>query len=141
MRYTNSQWTVAGTTGFSPGTAQFLRLAMHPATGDPYVAYADSLVSNKAIVQKFNGSSGKQSVQPDSALGLAVDMFFAINPDTGEPYLAFGDYSGSNGKVSVMKYDGSILAVCRFSRIQRGRQALLSSSGFSSWHLRTLYCI
>ena len=51
-----------GSAGFSAGYANYVNLAFEPGTLQPYVAYSDtSSLSNKAVVQRFDGASVRPS--------------------------------------------------------------------------------
>ena len=97
-------WVVAGAPGFSAAKAWYTSLAIDHA-GTPYVAYQDYSSSQKATVEKFNGSSWVGVGSPGFSGSVAYFTSLAIDT-TGTPYVAFEDFANSY-KVSVMKYNGT----------------------------------
>lgn len=90
---------------FTTGVVSNIRLAFHPTTGEPYMAFSD-YGTWKASVKKY--SNGVWQSVGDDNFGppfSSVDSL-AINPKTGEPYVAIRDYTNGR-KVTVMKFDGN----------------------------------
>jgi hypothetical protein len=91
-----------GSAGFSAGGTDGTSLAFSPA-GEPYVAYADSAVSVKATVMKFDGANWVNVGTPGFSAGKPQYPSLAFSL-AGNPYLAYSDVGNSN-KATVMKYD------------------------------------
>lgn len=101
----DSNWVVAGTTGFSPGQAAFVDLAIGPGQMPYTVFQCLGTGQGKACVMKFNGSVwefvGDPYFSPDNINWPSI----AFGPDQ-KPCIAFIDYA-VNTKVSVMRYSGT----------------------------------
>ena len=79
-------WSVVGSRAFSAGEAAYTRLALHPASGAPYVAYADGANSDKATVMTFTGSAWSLVGSAGFSDGMADDPSLAMHPNTGAPH-------------------------------------------------------
>ncbi|MFA5987013.1 MAG: hypothetical protein WC819_06745, partial [Parcubacteria group bacterium] len=77
-------------------------LAFDPTTGEPYVAFADSLNNNEITVIKFNGTSWELvgNVGFISGDGFAYPTVLKFETATSEPYVAYRD--------KIMKYSGAV---------------------------------
>ena len=96
-------WKVVGNQGFTTGHVLYLSLAFS-STGQPYVAYQDSVSPSKAKVMKFDGSNWSV-VGPEFSVARTSDIRLALSP-LDEPYVVYAD-DENPPKASVMKYDGT----------------------------------
>jgi len=97
-------WVNTGSAGFSADSAWYTSIAIG-GDGIPYVVYGDKANSNKATVQKYNGTSWEVVGTAGFSAGLVEYTSIAIGK-TGTPYVAYDDW-GNGGKATVMKYNGS----------------------------------
>ncbi|MBX2907164.1 MAG: Ig-like domain-containing protein [Taibaiella sp.] len=104
VKYDGSSWSVVGSRGFSPGTVDYVSLALN-ASGTPYVAFRDGNSANKATVMSYNGSTWSVVGSDGFSSGGASHLSITIDR-SGTPYVAYSGNSGSN-KLTVKKYDGS----------------------------------
>jgi hypothetical protein len=107
-KFNGTQWLPIGTEGFSKGAAIYIHIVINPS-GVPYILYRDAGISGKAVVKKFNGtdwvSVGTEGFTPANFDNARGRLCFDKN---GTPYVAYIDYTtGINGKISVMKFDGT----------------------------------
>jgi len=110
MKFNGSSWVNVGIAGFSgsgvssstPGTNTWIAI---DTGGTPYVVFGDGIVSNKATVMKFNGSSWV-TVGTEGFTSAGVSIFSIAIDSSGTPYVAYMDATFTNA-VSVMKYNGS----------------------------------
>ena len=106
MKYDGTSWVFVGSPGFSAGLAYTTSLAIDK-NNIPYVAYEDLANGNKATVMKFNGTSWVPLGSVGFSAGAVRYTCLAIDT-SGTPYVAYRDESStSNGKATVMKYNGS----------------------------------
>lgn len=101
--YVITRWKIVGESNFSTGQSNYIDIAFHPTTSEPYVSYTDyETVSYRATVKKFNGTSwesvGTDGFTPSRADGTQI----AFNPITNEPYVVGGYSYGT-----VMRYTSS----------------------------------
>ena len=109
MKFDGTDWDTVGTAGFTTGGANYISLAFHPTSNEPYIAYR---ALNRASVMRFNGTAW---VNVGMAGFSARDAYFtslAFNPTTGEPYVAYSDREDAGPdiepeKVIVMMFDGT----------------------------------
>ena len=108
MTLRNNVWSPVGNSGFSSGKAGTLSLALHPASGAPYVAFRDESLNagyGNATVMTFNGTHWPSLGSPGSASDWLPQpsniythniytLSLALNPSTGAPYLAFVESQG-----------------------------------------------
>ncbi|BAV07451.1 hypothetical protein FLA_3476 [Filimonas lacunae] len=107
-RLEGTEWKTLGTPWFSVGAAIYINMAISPS-GVPHVVYRDGGVFSKLVVKKFNGTNwvlvGKEGFSPANYDNARSRLAFA--PD-GTLYVAYTDYAtGMNGKLSVMKFNGT----------------------------------
>ena len=108
----NEVWSNVGSPGFSAGDAHFQSLAIHPTSGEPYMAYQDDAYGYSTTVMRFDGTSW-QTVGSPGFSGGADYQSIAIHPTTGEPYVAFRDFGiggipvENGGATTVMRFDGT----------------------------------
>jgi len=98
-------WKSVGQEGFTRGVATFSSLAFNPADGLLYVAYMDYANSEKATVQKFDGTNWVNVGNPGFSTQDVAYVCLAFSP-SGQPYVAFTDCL-SGYKASAMKFDGT----------------------------------
>jgi hypothetical protein len=55
--YYDTSWKYLGTPGFSAGRIVYPSLAINPVTGELYIAYMDSINSDRATVMRFDGTN------------------------------------------------------------------------------------
>lgn len=101
---TFAQWQNVGTAGFSAGSMDMPSLKFSPS-GEPYVAYQDSVNSYKATVMKFDGTNWVNVGTAGFSAGSIGGPSLAFSPN-GEPYVAYQDNANSY-KATVMKFDGT----------------------------------
>ncbi len=113
VKYDGSKWDVVGSAGFSDGAAYYPSIAK-TSKDSLYVVYRDGGSGANiysATCKKYNGSSWVTVGANKFSAGTASYTRIEIgNNDT--PFVAFSDFSGSgimalNGKVTVMKFDGT----------------------------------
>lgn len=96
-----SGWQVLGTPGFSQGKADYISLALDPATETVHLAFSDLANGEKASVMKFNGSTWEYLGGAGFTAGVSKQTILAIN-HSGVPYLA---YIGDG--LRVVRYNGT----------------------------------
>jgi hypothetical protein len=102
MKFNGTNWVNVGNPGFSAGEAYYESLVFGPS-GEPYVAYMDSLNSYEATLMKFDGNNWVSVGHPGFSAGNAGWTSLAFGP-SGTPYVGYTD--GANSwKTTVMKYD------------------------------------
>jgi hypothetical protein len=104
MKYNGTSWVSVGSSGMSPGAANYPCITLTP-TGMPIVLFSDNTNNCKATCMEYNGISWSAL----GILGLSTghSLYNAITSDgTPNPYIAFSD-SVYDGKINVMKYNGS----------------------------------
>ena len=102
----NYAWKNIGNVGFTTGWATYCNLAISPTDGQPYVAYSDYTVTNKANVMKFDGNNWIFLGTPNFSAAGAWNTSLAFSPLDGQPYIAFTDAADS-AQATVMKFDGT----------------------------------
>jgi hypothetical protein len=98
-------WNTLGSAGFSAGEAGNPALAISLA-GTPYVAYSDSINSQKATVMKFNGTSWVTVGNAGFSDSIVEGNNWIAIDGGGTPYVAYRDFA-SGYKATVMKFNGS----------------------------------
>jgi hypothetical protein len=117
MKFDGTNWIDVGNAGFSEGHATFESLAFSPS-GEPYIAYRDSINTGKATVMKFDGTNWVNvgnagfSAGPVNYTSIAFDQI-------GLPYIAFVD-CGNNCSATVMNFDGNNWMVVGVSGFSEG---------------------
>ena len=105
-------WTTVGVADFSAGEADYVSLALHPTTGEPYVAYIDGANNGSATVMTFKGSAwstvGEAGFSASQANwgSQANSGILALHPITGAPYVAYNEGAWPH-KATVMTFNGS----------------------------------
>lgn len=94
-------WEPVGMPGFSSSTANYESLAF--CNGEPYVAYQDASLTNKATVMRYTAGSWQPVGTAGFSAGTAAYLSLAFNGD--EPCVAFQDGANSS-KATVMQYTG-----------------------------------
>ena len=116
-------WSAVGPTesGFSPGSAEHTSLALHPKTGDPYVAFKDGSIGGKATVM-YSNANGWNTLGAAGISAFAISgISLALHPSTGAPYVAFTDtYSINSGRATVMTYAGAAWSTVGSPRFSSG---------------------
>jgi len=103
--YLDPSWRQIGQTGAYLSQQQGASLAISP-DGTPYIAYSDSANYGRATVKKFRNGVWENVGQAGFSGDSARTPTLAIAPD-GTLYVAYTDQaSPSNGRATVMKYDG-----------------------------------
>ncbi|WP_027085625.1 InlB B-repeat-containing protein [Cohnella panacarvi] len=97
-----TKFVTVGDAGISDGIASYKSFFVD--NGTPYVAYMDAGNSNKATVEKYDGSSWVTVGTPGFTSDIATHMSLYVYE--GTPYLSFTKGT-SPRKAIVMKYDGS----------------------------------
>ena len=105
MKYDGTDWDYVGIPHFSEGMVFFTSLGFSQS-GEPHVAYNDSIYFGKATVMKFNGASWIYVGNPGFSEGAALYTSLAFSP-SGEPHVAYGGGYGTSEKASAMRYDGT----------------------------------
>ncbi|MGN6568668.1 MAG: T9SS type A sorting domain-containing protein [Flavipsychrobacter sp.] len=102
-KYNGSSWdTVGPGTGISKSTASYITLAFNKYN-ELYLAYKDFGISNKAVVRKYNATTGNWDTVGVAGFTASSVSYLSLAFDTsGLPYVAYGDGSVSN-KLSVMR--------------------------------------
>jgi hypothetical protein len=102
-KYNGSSWdTVGPGTGISKSTASYITLAFNKYN-ELYLAYKDFGISNKAVVRKYNTTTGNWDTVGVAGFTASSVSYLSLAFDTsGLPYVAYGDGSVSN-KLSVMR--------------------------------------
>ncbi|MCX6252562.1 MAG: gliding motility-associated C-terminal domain-containing protein [Bacteroidetes bacterium] len=129
-RYQPSQldtiWRNVGNPGFSAGHAGWTSLAFGPS-GEPYVAYQDSVNSRKSTVMRFNGTNWVNVVDPGFSAGEVDYTSLAFSP-SGKPYVEYMDHF--NGWfATVMKFD-TLCFVAPAGPITGPNQVCQGTSGY-----------
>ena len=101
MFYGHEAWQTVGDAGFSAGGAEWTRLALHPSTGAPFVAYSDGANSNKTTVMCYDNGAWSVVGKAGFSAGAAWSISLAVHPSSGAPYVAYG----ASGEATVMFYD------------------------------------
>ncbi|MCA9365231.1 MAG: hypothetical protein KC736_05040, partial [Candidatus Moranbacteria bacterium] len=103
-------WTQVGGAAFSGGSVgggYGSPIALHPLTGEPYIAFLDYSASNRLSVMRYDGSSwvyvGSQGFSDIVDFnGRGISLVF--NEGTGTPFVSFID---STGNINVMYLVGT----------------------------------
>lgn len=98
-------WMNVGNAGFSGRMVRDIGLACHPISGQPYVAFCDTVNSYKATVMKYDGTNWTDVGNPGFSAGECSYISLAFNP-SGEPYVAYAD-NENPPRATVMKFDGT----------------------------------
>ena len=103
-----ASWATLGTTYGSMDTGEPTNIAVHPVSGEIYVAYSDTVNSLRATVKKYNATTTSWEVVGTAGFtpSRASYVRIAFNPTTYEPYVAYRDYSLS-GRLTVKRFNGS----------------------------------
>lgn len=107
--YIAGAWTDVGNTNFSPGSIDYLSLAINPSDGTPYVAFKDAANAGKATAY-FLASDNAWTLMgtPGFSTGNISYTSLAVS-QTGTPYIAYADVANTD-KASVKTYNGSTWA-------------------------------
>ena len=118
MTCIDNTWSYMGSKAFSAGAAYVPTLALHPATGVPYVSFRDGDSSYRgASVMTFNGSAWSLVGSKGFSTVGAFYTRVALHQNSSAPYVAFKD---DNSKMArVMTFNGSTWS-------------LVGSAGFSA---------
>jgi hypothetical protein len=101
MSFNGSSWQYVGNPRFA-ATNGDADIAINPATGQPYVAFAGTFGIGKANVMYFDGSTWQYLGDPNFTDATADPLSLAFNPITNLPNLAF--VYGNSAKISVISY-------------------------------------
>ena len=106
QKFDGTNWVTVGVKHLTGRTAFTPSMAMDTATTTPYiVCQDDGAHSNKALVEKFNGSNWVVVGAASFSLGRIFNPTIAVS-STGNPYVIYGDEG--NGNVATAKmFDGS----------------------------------
>lgn len=85
---------------------QYVSLAVHPKSGEPYVAFSDSKNSDKASVLRFNGSAWVKVGKVGFSAGSIRHPSLAFHPKSGELYITYQDME-NGGTATVMHFNGN----------------------------------
>ena len=100
----NYSWVNLGDEGFTAGTVEYIGFKFSPS-GEPFIAYRDSVNFYKASVMKFDGTNWEYVGIPGFTSWVAQDISLAFDPVDGEPCISFTDFANA-GKVTVKKFNG-----------------------------------
>ncbi|WP_423149068.1 gliding motility-associated C-terminal domain-containing protein [Rubrolithibacter danxiaensis] len=97
-------WEVAGTEGFSAGSADFTAIALDQ-NNIPFVVYRDASLNYKAVVKKYNSSAKNwETIGAEGfSQGSIAYITIAINKDN-IPYVSYRDDINSN-RITVKRYN------------------------------------
>lgn len=119
MKYSSGSWSNMGT-NISTNAVWEVSLATDSATGTPYVAYVDSVLS--VCVVKYNGSSWTAVGSAGITTNNQADLVKMLVAGDGTPYIGFRD--GNQSYLSnMMKYSGgswSLVGTGNFSSVAAG---------------------
>ncbi|MGD1848927.1 MAG: LamG-like jellyroll fold domain-containing protein, partial [Salibacteraceae bacterium] len=105
----DEDWRFIGPRGFSPGATNNTRAQVGP-DGTIYAAFQDEANGDGISVMRYDGIAWQFVGSPGFSAGAVGDIDFKIAPDS-TLYVAFEDKftggSGSNGKATVMYFDGA----------------------------------
>lgn len=106
MKYdsTTNNWLTVGSSGFSQGGASYTNIVFD-SNDVPYVVYNDAANSNKATVQKYNGTSWEVVGTVGFSAGAVGYIDIAID-SKDSLYVAYKD-TGNSNKATVQKYNGT----------------------------------
>jgi len=102
-------WQKLDTGIAASGSSSHSDIAVHPITGETYVAFSDGGYGNKISVKKFNGNNWEYIGSAGFSAYSVRNISIKFNPITLEPYVAFiqsNTFGYSTRRVSIMKYDG-----------------------------------
>ena len=106
MKFDGTNWVNIGNAGFSAGKTWYTSLAFSPS-GQPYVAYMDSINSSKATVMEFDGTNWVNVGNAGFSEGEAEYITLAFSP-SGQPYVAYENFIiNFISRAVVMKFDGT----------------------------------
>ncbi len=100
-----STWKTAGTAGFSQGIASQITLNIPQYSSYPYVTYVDQGLSNRAVVQQYNGASWTMLGGAPVSIGSVTTLNMSTYANT--PYVAFND-SVNSRRITVKRWTGAI---------------------------------
>ena len=107
LAHGSNTWVNVGPAGFTTSTAAHTSLAFS-SSGEPYVAFSDMSLGNKATVMKFSNNHWVFAGTPGFTAGMAEYTCIAFDPSNNTPYIAFQDHNQPPAKVTVMKLINNI---------------------------------
>ena len=75
MKYADNEWQYVGGPGISAGMANKQNLVFNPVTGNPYVAFEDYSVANKASVMMFDSQVIQDEIENLSLVSISPNPF------------------------------------------------------------------
>lgn len=100
-------WNMEGAAQFG-SEPRFMETAIHPNTGELYVAYVDAADNDHLKVVKFDGTAWVNVGGTISQLGNVLFPSIRINPATGEPWVAYRtDLNSTTRSLMVRRFDGT----------------------------------
>ncbi|WP_338790565.1 choice-of-anchor D domain-containing protein [Bernardetia sp. MNP-M8] len=101
-----AQWEDVGDIGYLKANSIRQNLAMHPISGEPYVAYHDGSKGYKITVARFDGTNWRLVGNSGFSAGRIRYHDMAIHPTSGEPYVVYSD-EVNFAENTVMRFDGT----------------------------------
>jgi len=101
---TFASWMTVGDPGFSADYSEYHEIAIDN-NDTVYVVYRDRDIDNKAIVQKFNGTSWGFVGTPGFSAGQISQLTLAID-SSNVPYVGYQDEI-NNHTMAVQKFNGT----------------------------------
>jgi hypothetical protein len=104
VNYTGGKWNLVGTKNFTPGSAEYLSLAINKSSV-PILGFQDGANSNLASVMEYNGTNWTNLGNADFSAGTASYTSLALD-SAGVPFLAYED-AGNGSGATVAEYNGT----------------------------------